>query len=328
MAREIKEVIAFHEALVGKQPEADSKSLQEQALRTLRSAVDAAQMIGALLPRLPSQDKQSEAKLEVSMGESGLLSTSQLVEREHEALKDFFGEEVPIAQPPELLLKAQEIAIGEGLGRLVPIYFVFDTKLFTLETDYPGWNVKPEVWFWDERGRGEITPDVLIAGDYWGLIDISHRPNYRHGRQMFADDNGLGSILKGLREDESIIVPHHLRNVVPDTSRFGISPNEQDKSVLPLLATRLRLTSEVIAGLIEVTRPTEEEFNFAGNLRYPYFGEVNSWEWFQNLVGGFRRVFGGHVDLGGLAYVDYRWPDSHADYAAFRPLVRFSPKLG
>lgn len=246
----------------------------------------------------------------------------QLMESARAELKVFFGREVAVFDPPSLLSETQRLAENEGFN-FAPIFF--PAIEFKPDSDYPGWKDKPEEWYWRQIGkRGGISEDAAKLGGFWGLLDISVRPNYNNGRQLF-DNDALGNILKKGRRNGKIVVPDYLQHV-PDTSRFGVSPNEQDAYVFPELAKVLNLSDKIKKGIVQTRRLTEMEFNFAGNLRYTHFGEANTWEWLHDNFGDGDRLDGGHSGYGGLALVYDDWSGFRDDDLGFRPLVVFLSK--
>lgn len=247
------------------------------------------------------------------------LNASELIEREKKALKAFFGKEIPVVTPPSKLFETLKIAETVGFGGIFdPIYFP-EVK-FGQGSNYPGWQVKPEEWYWRQIRAGKISKDAATLGGYWGLFDKSRRPDYdSNGEQMFQEDP-LAPTLAEARETGKIQSAEN----VPKSSRFAVSPNEQDQAVFPVLRKILQLTESVAI----VRRPTEIEFNFAGNLRYPHLGEADTWEWLQDKFVGGLRLVGGHSGYGGVADVGCPWSGPRHVLVAFRPLVVFSPKLG
>lgn len=148
------------------------------------------------------------------------LNPSQLVEKEHEALKDFFGGEVAVVTPPPLFFETQRVAEGEGFGIFDPLYF--PTKEFSSRARFPGWEIKPEEWYWQQIEAGRISEDAAKLGGYWGLFDRSRRPNYYGGKQLFENDPLALSLKKG-REEGKIVV-FSLAKHIPETSRYGGIP--------------------------------------------------------------------------------------------------------
>jgi len=247
------------------------------------------------------------------------IDVSQLVEREREALRTFFGKEVSVDIPPAILLETLRVAEDKGFGILKPLYF---PKIKFKQTDeYPGWKVKLRDWYWEKIIGGRVSNEAAKLGGYWALFDESRRPNDNESRQMFPEDP-LAPMLTQARERGSIAVSDFVKHV-PKGSRFAVSPNEQDRTVFPQLAQILRL-NEVAA---RVRRPTAIELNFAGNLRYSHLGEANTWEWLDDNFGNGGWLVGGCSNFGGLYFVCL-WHDDRIGNAAFRPLVVFSPKLG
>ena len=323
MAKEIREIIAFHEQLAALSKNKPENKDAISRLQGIRNIVDAAEKRGDLLPQLPENSGVALPSVEQASQAVILdsLRASQLVEREHKALKGFFGKEIPVITPPAILFETQKIAEGEGF-RLEPIYF--PTVELKQGDRYKGWRVKPVQWFYDQIKAGRISPDAIRLGGFWALFDKSIRQNYDNGRQLFEDD-GLAPILKAARLDGKIEVPEYLTHV-PETSRFGTSPDEQDRVIFPQMAKIIRLVERVEEGSAWIRRPTESEFNFAGNLRYPHLGQANTWEWLNDEFEDDDRLVGGHSDGGGLADVHCGWSGNRSGFVAFRSLLGFSPK--
>ncbi len=253
-----------------------------------------------------------------------ILDPSQLIEKEREALRAFFGGEVPVVTPPSELIETQKVAEAKGFGILVPLYF--PAVEFKQASRYPGWRVKPGAWYWNQIREGRISNDAAKFGGYWGLFDKSRRPNYNGGRQMFKGDP-LAPILAQARKEGRIDVPDSIfpENNVPEGSRFDVTLDEQDQVVFPQLAKILRLTENVAM----VRRPTEMEFNFAGNLRHLHLSEAGvgefagTCEWLDDKFEGAGRLIGDNSDCGCFAHFPCFLSDFRYDFIAFRPLVVF-----
>lgn len=189
---------------------------------------------------------------------------------------------------------------------------------FKRDGDYPGWNVKPEPWFWENVANGRISEDATKLEEMLIAIDNTPKPNYDNGRQLYQSDP-FAPLLERLRKEKKINVPRDLRHI-PNTSRFGISPNELTEHVLPAIAEMLGVDSN------HVRLPKEIEFNITGNLFHPEWGNTNTLEWFADKFGDGSHLFGGDSGRGGLADVDRRWSDFRSDLVAFGPVVRFPSK--
>lgn len=252
-----------------------------------------------------------------------LLTPAQLVERTRVELGKPFASSTPnifITEPPAILFESQRVVNGEGIGVMELIYFPLGATRF--DSPLPdGW-VKLQQWVFDQIKAGNVSPDALRIGAFWALFDKSRRPNYDSGKQMFERDGQMGLILAQARNEGQIAIPDHVN--LPGESRFGVSMGEQDQVVFPKLAEKWRLREAIAQRQGRVRRPKVAEFNFAGNLRYPYLGEADTCEGFEDKFGADCRLFGGDSDSGGLARVYYDWSDNHDDGVAFRPLVEFS----
>lgn len=295
------------------------------AVELERSIVEQERFIVDQLKLMPLSWSSSRGPLERALADiqSGdILSSSQLVEKEHEALRAFFGKEILVPVPPPELVGTQKVAESEGFGILVPLYF--PVIRFKKDDEYPGWKIKPQEWYWNQIREGRISSDAAKLGGYWGLFDESRRPQI--GKQMFPEDP-LAPILSQARK-EGRLMPFSdnspYEGDVPEGSRYAVCPKVQDQVVFPQLEEILQLTE----GIARVRRPTAMEFNFAGNFRYPHLGEVCTAEWLHDKVKGGSLLVGGDFVSGGLASVEWGWPTSSPVLLAFRPLVDFSPKLG
>lgn len=197
-------------------------------------------------------------------------------------------------------------------------FYRFLAHEFNRDGDYPGWNVKPKAWFWENVAEGSISSDATKLDEMLIAIDNTPKPTYNRGRQLYQNDP-FGDLLRQLRKEGKIQVPRDLRHI-PETSRFGISPDELTEHVLPAIAQMLEVDSS------QVRDPKEIEFSVIGNRCHPEWGNTNTSEWMQDKFEDGSRLVGGDSDDGGLAYVNCHWSDGRYDGIGFRPLVVLSPK--
>lgn len=253
-----------------------------------------------------------------------ILTPAQLVEKTRVELEKPFTSlttNIVITEPPAILFESQRVVNGEGIGVMKPFYFPLGETRF--DSPLPdGW-VKLQQWVFDQIRAGNVSLDALRIGAFWALFDESRRPNYDSGTQMFEGDRQMGLILAQARNEGQIAIPDYVKHLLGE-SRFGVSMDEQDQVVFPKLAEKWRLKEAIVQGQARVRRPKVAEFNFAGNLRYPFLGEANTWEGFEDKFEVDDRLLGGSSGFGGLAGVSYFRSYYHYDVVAFRPLVEFS----
>lgn len=197
-------------------------------------------------------------------------------------------------------------------------FFRFSAHEFKRDENYHGWSTKPQSRFWENVEKGRISSDSTKLEEMLIAVDRTQKPDYNRGRQLYPNDP-FGELLKNLRQEGKIEVPRDLRHI-PETSRFGISPDELVKHVLPEIAKMLEVDAS------QVRLPREIEFNVIGNRSHPEWGNTNTWEWMQAKFEDGRRLIGGDSDYGGLTDVYDHWSDHHGDSIGFRPLVVVSPK--
>ncbi|MDP3987555.1 MAG: hypothetical protein Q8P80_00220 [Candidatus Levybacteria bacterium] len=236
------------------------------------------------------------------------------IEQAREALKPKFGE-ICIPEPPVNLFQTMENLAKLGITEI-------DTRYFPerrLKEDDMFWEdmVKPRALFWQMIKKGRLLSDAATLREGWYIIlDPTGKPNYDNGKQRYKNDY-LESIMQDLRQEDKI----KKYSLVSDTSRFGASPEEIERVILPEFACTIDTEGEVI-------NKRYIEFNVWGNMFYPRWGQTDTWEWFTDKFGaaGLLRLIGGGSGGGGLAVVDCRWSDRRGGRNAFSPMVRFPSK--
>jgi len=174
---------------------------------------------------------------------------------------------------------------------------------------YPEEWQKPEDWFYKQIQEKKVDKRALTLPGGWVAIDTTLRPDYDNGNQQYPHDP-LRPLLETL-EKAGKIAPS------APGSRFGVSPDDQEAEVFPLIESTLNLPPNTI------TVPTALMFNVIGNMSHPEFGTASTYEWFADAFGGVGRLVGGSSGYGGLSSV-YRSSSSiRDDYIGFRLLGRF-----
>ncbi len=248
------------------------------------------------------------------------VDLEKLVAEQRQVIAGFFGAEVTV--PSDRLFEVAEKIKKEKLFKAEPFYL--PRCPLSADSQYPGLKVPPSSWFFGQIRKGRrIAEDADLLPGQWVILDVSERPNYRDGKQKYADSNGLGEILADLRDQGKIEVPDYYSKV-PRNSRFAVSADEIDgKSgfVAKEVASVLSLRPEE-----QVTTPPYVVFNYIGNLAHPEFGQVNTLEWFADKFGRDYRLDGGHSGGGGLAGVGV-WQSYFRDgVIGFRLQVSFPSK--
>lgn len=244
-----------------------------------------------------------------------------LVQNEQEAWTKFLGKKIEIPEPPQALFdtlkKAKEIS-----------WYIFDPhylpKLeFKKTDDYPGWNIKPNPFYWDYINIGGLNVSASFIDSSWVLIDKTQKPYDEAGLQIYANDP-LGNLIGELRYQKKILG----RKGMPMGSRFAISWEELHQSVLLQIAKILALNKN------QVRLPKVIEFNLLGNVFYPEWGRTDTAEWFEDkirfcdyafkacLIGGISPKIRGS----GLSRFFRSDPGIGSSTIGFRPMIVFPPK--
>ena len=252
------------------------------------------------------------------MPERIVVAQEKLLVEQRDVVERFRGKEV-FPEPPKALL--------EFVERTAEQSFTFEPYLepdlmFSQDADYPGWRVRPNLYFWDLIKSGRLSPDAARLSLGWVAMEAIRRPPYDGGMQMYENDP-LAPKLEQLRNDGKIAVPYWCKHML-STSRFGISAEEIDNHIVPVFARLSQIEDQIKVGKIKAGIPPYMAFNYRGNTAHPEWGETNTSEWFADETRDGYRLFGGSSDRGGLANVDDGDPGGHDDDIGFRLQVVFS----
>lgn len=250
----------------------------------------------------------------------------QILERERQCHRDFFGQEFDLGNFRYILRKhgLEAVIRWQGLG-LEPHFLPAVT--LSQNVDFPGWKVKPKDWYYQRVAEGKVflrqkdgalNPDkeaYKLTGTTV-LVDTRLKPNCDNGEQMFENDNLLGPIIEQLRREEKIAYYKY----GSQSSRFGVSAQEWEESVKPALADFLKIKFSQL--LFEPTIVA----NIVPQL-YLYMprredGQTNTWMWYEEYFeDASSRFFGGYSHCGGLPDVICDLGGNHWLTRAFRSLV-------
>lgn len=236
----------------------------------------------------------------------------------------FFGQEFGLTEFVNTLRKYGEskIRFWQGLG-LEP-HFLPRITMGQLD-DYPGWKIKPEKWYYEKLDENKIFRSISGCLEVEKnnppnlegiivLIDTRLKPSYDDGKQVYKNDNLLGSIIERLRRSGKIAKYEY------DFSRFGISTDEWENQIKSVLAGKLGLNES------QLRLERAIEANVIPRI-YPYMprkddGDTNTWVWYEEYFEDRGiRLHGGRSDFGGLARVSYNSSGNHWDDKSFRPLA-------
>lgn len=154
-------------------------------------------------------------------------------------------------------------------------------------------------------------PTQLREG--WCLADYSVGVDYANGTQVFPDDPWF-ELITELRTCELI----GKDDTIPSGSRFAITWDEWDKTLLTYMASKLSTTRA------QTTLERAIEFNFISNVYDSNRGRFNMCQWFADAISDSRRLFGKYRADGRFMSVDNRWCGHCDDGITSRPLVRFA----
>jgi len=198
----------------------------------------------------------------------------------------------------------------------------------------PGWKNRLGKWYNEQVNKGNVSVfrqkrglktqfDALrLSGVFSGvtvLIDMRQKPLLERKQRVFAKDNLLGPIIRGLRE-RRILVKH------PDShlsSRFGISADEWKEFVRPELADFLG----VEVGQVRLERYLEANVISQLYLDTPRSKDsaTSSYVWYEECVGNEACQIGGggESDPAGFCFIKCS-PSDQWWCRAVRPIIILS----
>lgn len=179
-------------------------------------------------------------------------------------------------------------------------------------------------WFYEEAKEGKILRqkcgELVVDKEPWKiesgayLIDTRLKPQYDGGKQMYKNDNLLGPIIERVRKEEKIAEYEY----GSQDSRFGVSADEWEEQIKPVLAEFLGL---------EVRLERTIEMNIIPQL-YPKMprardGETNTYVWLEEFFKDrYNRIYGGSSRWGGSSNVAYDyWSGNHWSDGSLLPLA-------
>lgn len=255
---------------------------------------------------------------------------SGVLEREHQSLSRFFGPAIPgswLERFSATLEKhgKDEIGYWQSLGLephfLPPVAF---------DRGHPGWRhpTNPDfpravagggILIKREPGKFQVDPQALLLGGVTVLVDVRLKPDVAGGLQAYADDSLLGPVITSLRRERLI---RHFPQA--EDSRFGVSPEEWETHILPMLAAKL----DVPIASVRLERVIE------GNVIPQLFpdlprsrdAETDTWVWYEEFFSSNRKQVRGRICglasvLGGYNHITSASNRSGASFIAFRPIV-------
>jgi hypothetical protein len=249
-----------------------------------------------------------------------------ILARERKAHQGFFGQEFDLASFQAVLVKHGPEAIQRWQNLGLEPHFLPQVAM-SQDTNFGGWKVKPENWYYEQVGAGKILRrqlDGSLAPDREAfglegitvLVDTRLKPQYDGGKQRFKNDNLLGPIIEGLRREGKIARYEH----GPQSSRFGVSANDWEDQIKPALAEFLVL--EVSQVRLERTIEANVIPQLYSHMSRKDDGKTNVWVWYEEFFeGASKRLCGGYSGHGGLSGVNYFSADGCWSDGAFRPLV-------
>jgi len=290
---------------------------------------DASELIGALLGEKEKQrfkemmgedsteDREEKVVPDVTLTdeEQGMLIGKEAWQRERikqetKKLSDFFGKDILVPEfPKEITSERLEQWERQGFE----LHYLPAMEMGK-DMDYPGWEKKPNDWFYAELQAGKLSSDAATLKPGWILIDARDKPVYEGGKQMYENDPFKQTIAQ-LRQQGQIAEGPEGQD---PGSRFSISWEEWNKAeVKQALAQVLKIQPE------QLSLPRAIEFDVLGNLHYPSWGITNTWEWFCDKRDR-NCLYGGCGGIGGFSLIARDSVSSRAGYLAARLLVRFS----
>ena len=244
----------------------------------------------------------------------------ELINRERETIKKFFGAEIEV---PPLPPEATPEKYKEWKEKGFELHFVPAVEMKE-DSNFPGWKNKPGkkftpgeqygIEFFDAIKTGKLPPDAAKLSGAWLLVDTRRKPQYQNGDQRYTDDI-FEPVLADFRNRQFV------QNYKIPGSRFNLSPQDLEQ---PALRSALAHAIGIPVEAFHLPRAIDN--NYLGNALYPEWGNTDTYEWFEDVYDSRSRLCGGYSVFGGLSGVDWRDAGDRYERIGFRPLGRFSSK--
>ena len=246
-----------------------------------------------------------------------------ILENEKRAHVSFFGGEFDLSGFEATLKKYGKNKVKEWGKFLLEPHFLPEIEI-ARKANFSGFIVRPNYHCYEIVYQGKVLR--MINGElqqdkraHWllgqtVLIDTRLKPAYDNGRQMWRNDNLLGPVVEGLRQDSKIKRPEY----VPQSSRFEISDLDWDEQIKPVLAEKLNLSflrleravEAIVIPQIYTRMPRKDD------------GTTDTWVWYEEYFEArSSRLSGGYSTDGGLAAVFWCYSGGRWGGRSFRPLA-------
>lgn len=199
--------------------------------------------------------------------------------REEKALNDFFGQEIKVPSCP-FPQKNLEKWMNFGFEP----HFLPRIRLSSKE-NFPGWQKKPQVIFYQKIEQGKISKESLELGGEWILIESRSKPEkivpwvYSSGflpRTMeligFKSQDYFKKWSKQQYKNDFLLP---ILKEYRWQSRYACSFKDIEK-FKPRIAEMLGLKKE------QLRLPYFIEYNFLANNFYSNWQETSTWEWLED----------------------------------------------
>ena len=238
-----------------------------------------------------------------------------LMKQEAATLKAFFGE--PITVPPlPREITPERIKNWETMG--FELHYLPPIDM-TEDADFPGWEKKPDSWFYDQVAKGNLPKDATLLPGAWVLVDGRQKPDYAKGAQQMYDHDPLAPVLEDLNRRGLISQTLSDGTTKLDPrSRFGLSSEDFTK---PEVMNAFAKALDLKPGQASLTEAIV--WNVLANIHHPEWGTTNTAEWQKETLRSGGRLISGYSDHGGASYVS--WLVRPHGNVGFRPLGRFFP---
>jgi len=235
---------------------------------------------------------------------------ADIIEEEKRALEKFFERKIDV-RPLPAEITAKRIEQWKRLG--LELHYLPPMEITEQILKLKNWIFKPDLR--KHLEKFEISPATMVIPGGWLLVDGRPKPEFiPGGKHMYENDREfLGPVLEDLRGRGLIG-----KSVVPDDSRFDISPQALDKpEVKAAIAEACGLKPE------QISLPRMVEFNILAHLHHPEW-DKGIWEIFlDDYKAEQAHLFGCGNHDGGLEDVDWIYNDRHNSKIGFRVVGRF-----